>query len=294
MSAPIPSTAASRKMQLAFTLIELLVVIAIIAILAAMLLPALSRAKDRAKSSQCLSNLRQWGIALQIYVVDSRDMIPRDGTDNNKQYAVDTGATTGQGSPNDEFAWFNALPPLVAEKPFSVYWNAPGGNMTQKLPWPGAQGKFFECPAIIGDTSETFIAGGQYGFWSYGMNLDLKATTSLSASGAYSALPWPAEPKLSAVPKPVATVLLTEMAFSPTHESLVIGPDRNGIFPSERSTKFPYRHNSNKGGNLVFLDGHSSYFKRSYITNGFADAGTTHRAEKCNPDVIWDLYRDCP
>src|SRR5271154_1739633 len=73
---------ASGALARAFTLIELLVVIAIIAILAAMLLPALARAKESGKRIACLNNVRQLSLGMHMYVDDSQGSYPPRSTTN--------------------------------------------------------------------------------------------------------------------------------------------------------------------------------------------------------------------
>ena len=107
---PVPKQFSSASPG-GFTLIELLVVIAIIAILAAMLLPALSKAKGQAVRIQCASNLKQWGVALTMYAGDNREYFPNNPTSD--------GASG--------FAWM-ALGLNTNFYPQYLYPNRPGGT----------------------------------------------------------------------------------------------------------------------------------------------------------------------
>src|SRR5207245_4214716 len=77
-----------RHRRAGFTLIELLVVIAIIAILAALLLPALVSAKEKARRISCASGLRQLGLALQMYGNDNRDRLPQGYRDTGDSHTI--------------------------------------------------------------------------------------------------------------------------------------------------------------------------------------------------------------
>ena len=120
----IMKTGTPLRKTAGLTLIELLVVFAIIALLAAILLPSLGRAKEKARSVQCMNNLKQWSLAMAMYV-DDNDYIPREGYRGGGRVRRDNWAQV-----NDDVirnAWYNALPPYLRERPARAYFSAQSG-----------------------------------------------------------------------------------------------------------------------------------------------------------------------
>jgi prepilin-type N-terminal cleavage/methylation domain-containing protein/prepilin-type processing-associated H-X9-DG protein len=211
-----------------FTLVELLVVIAIIAILASMLLPALSKARGMAKTIHCLNNLKSTFLVTALYCDDYRTV------------RIPSQSSTSAAVPRAIDKYWHRTLMLTGYVQFPTGFSASNYTTMTGSPVPG----IFECPEVTGQKDH--LGWSTWRGCHYGINYYL--------NGYSWDWFWPPNQEL---PSPEKTCYFGEKMWA-SENYVQIAQDANGEYTV-------FRHSGNRTSNTVFLDGHAKTLTRYQI-----------------------------
>jgi len=276
-----------RRKNGAFTLVELLVVIGIIALLIALLLPALGRSREQAKQVACLSNLRQLGMAMTLYCQENNGWFPRAAPI----------ATLMEGESPQDFIWWQQSSKNVALAADRDIFESPILKCMGIRPDSPAvptvtdfnelRQKVLRCPSDPLSDHPDNITDGRY-YYSYTLNNLMQSLDSnIPGDGAYLPIntntgkQFQVAGKLVKVRNPAAKILMVDEAagtiqdgcFDPTNANrlLSVRHDRSAQNPADSPVGFVKVGgvwtiwNGKCKGNVVFCDGHADYVPRALV-----------------------------
>jgi prepilin-type processing-associated H-X9-DG protein/prepilin-type N-terminal cleavage/methylation domain-containing protein len=231
------------------TLFELLVVIAIIAVLISMLLPALNKAREAARSIKCMSNLRQIGVGYAMYRTDYHNYLPPVNS-----YI----SANSHGTPKN-YGMYNAIGPYVGKPEWGGLDSPPGSEMgyikTDSYWGSQKNSKFtstvFYCPDSLKQSPEPWFDV------SYGESLYMQPSNGKSMTGGGNPKPWSFPRRANVIPSPSTKIHVAD-ANSWNLDSIA----NVGI-----TTRFDLtRHNN--GTNILFFDGHVAHYSIGSVLKG--------------------------
>ena len=244
-----------RPGDLGFTLIELLVVIAIIAALAGLLLPALSRAKSMARTTDCQSRMRQWGVGTALYLDNNEDVFPReDAVDGFNQWELTLESTNGA-------VWYNCLPKEMSIRPASYY----AANLATKEEFYNPKNLFI-CPE--GDYRNRNRTGPNFAL-AWNSQLVFENENAIGSS----------------VLEPTRTALFLDSGL-PGEPQLHPNQRTYNGQPKAFATRFSARHK--KGGNILMMGGNVARYRgEKVVLMQGADPDKLGRDIFPPVDVVW-------
>ena len=228
-------------------MIELLVVIAIIAILAAMLLPALAKAKSKAQQIKCLNQLKQLGLGFCLYTPDYNDTMPSDASRS--------------GWHQEDWIWWLGVAPNTIQK-------------STILTLINASTNILRCPTDLDNKGRINFSPASAYYWSYSINgqgnpIGTPPTYGVASSwNGFAFKPW-VPYKVTNVKHPSNIVMLIEEPVSSTPSEMPPGGPPFTIIDDGRfvpgQNTLTLRHN--KRGNVNFVDGHSQNVDYKFVAD---------------------------